>query len=247
MFSIGIDVGSTYTKYCVIDEEQNIVELFSEKSPIRQKEYFEKKRKELLKKYPDAQFVSCGYGRYNIDTFKSINELTALALGINKQCPNAKIVLDIGGQDTKIITQHEGKLKEFFINDKCAAGCGMFLANTLNLLQVHFDEINLIEKDKSDITLSSVCAVFAQSEIVELIAKDVSTEMIVEAVIWQILTQAKSLLSKVNEGTIVLSGGLTQIPGIAEFAEKVFKSSVATVPNASYFSAIGCAIIGNKI
>lgn len=243
MYSIGIDIGSTYTKYCVVDNEKHIMELFTEKSPIRQKEYFERKRDELLQKYPQARFVSCGYGRHNIETFKSINELTALALGVYKQCPNAELILDIGGQDTKIITQRNGKLQEFFINDKCAAGCGMFLANTLNLLQTNFDEISLIGKEEPEIKLSSICAVFAQSEIVELIAKDVSAEIITEAVIWQILTQAKSLLSKVRNGSIVLSGGLSQIPGIEEVAEKIFQREIIIISESTYLSAIGCSLI----
>ena len=196
MYRIGVDIGSTYTKYCVMAEEKHIVDVFSEKTPVKQKEYFEKKRDEFMEKYPGAEFVSCGYGRKNIDSIKNINELTALAAGVEFQCPGAEWVLDIGGQDTKIIRQREGKLKEFFTNDKCAAGCGMFLSNTLSLLQMDLSEIDLRGKKKPDIALSSVCAVFAQSEIVELMAQDVPAETIVNAVVWQILTQAKALLGK---------------------------------------------------
>ena len=242
MYHIGIDIGSTYTKYCIMDENKSIIKLFSEKSPIRQKDYFEKKQKELFSAYYPSQVISCGYGRHNIETFKSINELSALALGVHSQYPNANIILDIGGQDTKIITQKDGKLKEFFINDKCAAGCGLFLANTLNLLQLDFNDINLTQTTNSTISLSSVCAVFAQSEIVELIAKDISPDMILDAVICQILTQAKTLLSKVDQGPILLSGGLSQIPGIDKFSENIFNRNVIIPPNAAYLSTIGCAL-----
>ena len=242
MYRIGVDIGSTYTKYCVMAEEKHIVDVFSEKTPVKQKEYFEKKRDEFMEKYPGAEFVSCGYGRKNIDSIKNINELTALAAGVEFQCPGAEWVLDIGGQDTKIIRQREGKLKEFFTNDKCAAGCGMFLSNTLSLLQMDLSEIDLRGKKKPDIALSSVCAVFAQSEIVELMAQDVPAETIVNAVVWQILTQAKALLGKTACLGLALSGGLTRIKGIEELAENNFQKKVYIPQRAPFLSAIGCAV-----
>lgn len=241
MYRIGVDIGSTYTKYCVLDKNRHIVEVFSERTPVRQKEYFENKQKELLKKYQGAKIVSCGYGRKNIASVRNINELTALAAGIEYICPGSELVLDIGGQDTKIICQGDGKLKEFFTNDKCAAGCGMFLSNTLHLLGKNFSEIDLRGKKKPDITLSSVCAVFAQSEIVELLATDMSEEIIIQAVVWQILTQAKALLGKAGKSPVVLSGGLTEIPGIGDYAELVFQRKVQIPSMGRYLSAMGCA------
>ncbi len=170
MYSIGADIGSTYTKFCIMKDKQ-IEKLFSEKTPINQKEYFEKKVSELLSEYPDAKVVSCGYGKENIKSVKCINELIALAKGANFICPECELVFDIGGQDTKIIRQKNGQLKEFFVNDKCAAGSGIFLSNVLNMVQEDFASIDLTDKKEPEIHLSSVCAVFAQSEIVELISK----------------------------------------------------------------------------
>lgn len=243
MYRIGIDIGSTYTKYCIMEDGSNEIKLFSEKSPIRQKEYFSKKREELISTYMDAQIISCGYGRKNIVSIKNVNELTALAAGIYSQYPKATIVLDVGGQDTKIISHKEGKLKEFFTNDRCAAGCGMFLTNILSMLQMDFKEIALDYEERPNVELSSVCAVFAQSEIVELIAANVPTDIIVKAVIWQIFTQARMLLGKIENLPVALSGGLTKIPGIDRFAEKVLQREVILPPNAAYLSSIGCAVL----
>ena len=75
-----------------------------------------------MEEYPDAKVTSCGYGKRNVSELKSINELTALAKGFFFVTGKDGIILDIGGQDTKIISQENGKLKKFFINDKCAAG-----------------------------------------------------------------------------------------------------------------------------
>ena len=243
MYSVGVDIGSTYTKYCVMNGGK-IEKLFCEKTPVRQREYFENKVRELLFEYPNAKIVSCGYGRGNISSLKRINELTALARGVGYVCPEHELVLDIGGQDTKIIRHKNGQLKEFFVNDKCAAGSGIFLSNVLNMLGEDFDSIDLTGAKEPEIRLSSVCAVFAQSEIVEIIAKSSpESAEIIKAVIWQIFKKAAPLLDKVEGDEILLSGGLSKIRGIENFAGLALGKEVSTDMMAAYFSAIGAAVI----
>lgn len=247
MYSVGVDIGSTYTKYCVMNDEK-IEKLFCEKTPIRQKEYFENKVCELLSEYPNARIVSCGYGKGNISSVKRINELTALARGVGYVCPERDLALDIGGQDTKIIRQKNGQLKEFFVNDKCAAGSGIFLSNVLNMLGEDFDSIDLAGAKEPEIHLSSVCAVFAQSEIVEIISKNSpGGSTIIDSVIWQIFKKAVPLLDKVVGDELLLSGGLSEIKGIESFASLALGKSIKSCPNGRYFSAIGAAITGNQI
>ena len=241
MYRIGIDVGSTYTKYCVMNDG-DIVRLFAEKTPIRQRAYFEEKVKELHGVYPGAEIVSCGYGKANVDGIHNINELTALAKGAFYATGENGIVLDIGGQDTKIIIQEQGQIKSFFVNDKCAAGSGMFLTSVLEMINVRFEDIDLSEMTCSNDCLSSTCAVFAQSEIVELIADNKMEEEIINAVISQILIKAKPLLGKTRNGKILLSGGACQIKGIVEFAGEVLGKSFFCVKEGQYLSAIGCTI-----
>ncbi|MBR1906903.1 MAG: hypothetical protein IJ819_10655 [Clostridiales bacterium] len=245
MSSIGIDIGSTYTKYCVLDGSE-IVMLSSEKTPVRQKEFFEKKTSELNSLYPGAPVVSCGYGKNNAGSGKAVSELVALAAGAGKIAPDHNVVLDIGGQDTKIIVCENGKLKEFFVNDKCAAGCGMFVANTINMLQTKFCDISLGDGMQPSVKLSSTCAVFAQTEITELIAGNAQPEEIMRAVIWQVLVQSRALLGKVRADKILFTGGLTQIPGIERYASTVFGLPVTVPENSNYLSAIGAAIIASN-
>ena len=241
MYRIGIDVGSTYTKYCVMNSEE-ILELWQEKSPLKQKHYFEDKVEELHSRFPKCSIVSCGYGKRNVETVQSINELTALAKGTYYITNKDGLVLDIGGQDTKIIEQKNGYLSSFFLNDKCAAGSGMFLTSVLERVGRKFSDIDLRDVSKPLFQLSSVCAVFAQSEIVELIADDKSEEEIIYSVIWQILTKAKALLWKVDDKPIILSGGLTQIPGFAEYASMSLGRECVVMENSDYIAAIGCAL-----
>ncbi len=242
MYCIGIDVGSTYTKYCVMSEG-NIINVFSEKTPVRQRDYFDKKLIILHESYPEAIITSCGYGKNNIDGIKKINELTALARGsyyiLKKDCA----VLDIGGQDTKFITQKEGSLKEFFLNDKCAAGSGMFLTYALEMLGLSFYDLDLEKVRDTPTLLNSTCAVFAQSEIVQMIADNISEASIIYAVIWQIFVKAKSLLNKSKVEEIVLSGGISKVKGINGFAEKVLGITCSTVENGDYLAAIGCCVL----
>ena len=242
MHQIGIDIGSTYIKYCVVSEKNEIQDVYMERTPIRQKIYFEKKILNLKKTYPNSIIVSCGYGRKNVGATKCISELMALTKGSYYIVPTLNTVLDIGGQDTKLVCHKAGKLKEFFVNDKCAAGSGIFFDNICKLLEVNYKDIDLTNIQQPEVHLSSVCAVFAQSEIVELLANNISVEKIIQAVIWQILIQAKSLLGKVKESDILLSGGLSQIKGIEKFAEHALERKCYTSIYSPYFSAIGCSL-----
>lgn len=241
MYRIGIDVGSTYTKYCVMRDE-TVESLFMERTPIRQQQFFDAKVRELRERFQDAEIVSCGYGRQNVHAVKVINELTALAKGSYYVTQQNGIVLDVGGQDTKVITQQNGQLREFFLNDKCAAGSGMFLINVMNMLGVDFDAVACEDAGHDAMHLSSVCAVFAQSEIVELIVGNVDEKEIIEAVIRQIFVKAKPLLGKVEKGPVLLSGGISQIKGIADFASRILENKCYTVESGAYLTAMGCAI-----
>lgn len=243
MYHIGIDVGSTYTKYCIMNEEKQIIRLYSEKTPIHQKQYFKEKCVRLKSEYPDAAIVSCGYGKKNIQAVQNISELTALAKGADYVVSAIGTILDIGGQDTKIIFQERGNLKLFFVNDKCAAGSGMFLSDTLNFLEMDFESIDLNGLEEPSIKLASICAVFAQSEIIELIADNQNETDIIQAVIWQILIKAKPLLGKVKSGPVLLSGGMALIRGLREFAEKALDQECRTTKYSPYLSAVGCALV----
>ena len=246
MSGIGIDIGSTYTKLCVLGEDGKLEALRAEETPVRQKEYFAEKLQSLREAYGDLPVVSCGYGRKNIDGSRAVSELSALAAGVHRAAPEAETVLDIGGQDTKLIRQRDGKLLSFFVNDKCAAGCGMFLENTLHRLSVSFESLNLSDGNLPDLRLSSTCAVFAQSEIVERIAQGVSEDEILRAVLVQILAQSKALLGKMDCEEVALSGGLTKIPGIASYAKAVLEKPVTVPENAAYLSSVGCAVLAEK-
>ena len=242
MYRIGIDVGSTYTKYCIMQDNQ-IIDLFMEKTPIKQLEYFSEKVDFLREKYGNAAIVSCGYGKRNVDSIKNVNELTALAKGAYYIIGSSGVILDIGGQDTKVIFQENGNLIHFFVNDKCAAGSGMFLSSVLNMLDKDFEMIDISNFKKCTGNLSSVCAVFAQSEIVNMIVDNMDPDAIINLVIKQILVKAKVVIDKVDTEKVYLTGGLSQIKGINAFASDVLGVECKEIREGSYISAIGCALL----
>ena len=242
MYRIGIDVGSTYTKYCITQDGQ-ILSLQTEKTRLRQREYFQGRLKEFRGNCPDADIVACGYGRNNVGGIRNVSELVALAKGSYFITHQDGTILDIGGQDTKIISQSAGRIREFFTNEKCAAGSGMFLSGVLDLISFPFDKIDLSEEPVPAVKLSAACAVFAQSEIVEMIAANQSEKDIIIAVLWQILTSAKPLVGKVCTDRLLLSGGLSSIRGFSAFAEKVFQKECAVAEHGPHLSAIGCAVM----
>jgi len=247
MRKIGIDVGSTYTKYCILDESGIIESLYSEKTPIRQKIYFDQKIKDFREAYGELiEVVSCGYGKSNVEGIQQINELTALARGAYYMCPEEAFVIDIGGQDTKIIRHENGRLKEFFLNDKCAAGSGMFLISVAQMLEKNLDDIVLVPFEDMNIRLSSRCAVFAQSEIVKLVADNVTADEILSAVVFQILVQTKNILGKVNCHKAVISGGLVEIKNIQSYIEQILEIQCVIAKEHRFLSAVGCVVKDNK-
>lgn len=241
MYRIGVDIGSTYTKYCALNTGSAEQTLFMEKTEAFQKNYFIKKVAELKKEYPDAEIISCGYGRDNIASVKTINELSALAIGVNSKYPEFNTVLDIGGQDSKVICQKDGKLQKFYLNDRCAAGSGMFLTNTLSYLGMDYKDIDLDRIHDESIRLSSVCAVFAQSEVVRLVADNTPPNDIIYAVLWHILSQSKKLIDKVDTEQVFITGGMTNVLGIHKICERALGVKCVVANKGSYLAAIGCA------
>ena len=173
-----------------------------------------------------------------------ISTNSALSIGLKSVLPDAEYALDIGGQDSKVIHCQNGQLTKFFVNDKCAAGSGMFLTHACDLLGVAFEDIELKPVELLDTRLSSVCAVFAQSEMVELIAANVDEQTILSAVVYQILTQTKPLVEKIGltgSDKLVLSGGLTKIAGFDRYAQAVLNREAVIPEHSDYLSAVGCA------
>ncbi len=191
--------------------------------------------------------VTTGYGRETIGlSDDSVTEITCHAKGAHYLYPKARTVIDIGGQDSKVIRiDEEGHVQNFVMNDKCAAGTGRFLdmmAKTLNMTLEELSEKGL--SWKNDVTISSMCTVFAESEVVSLVADNTAPEDIIHGLNKAVAGKTASLAKRLGgEPEYIMTGGVAQNKGVVHALEEKLGTSVYISGDAQLCGAIGAALI----
>jgi (R)-2-hydroxyacyl-CoA dehydratese activating ATPase len=216
---IGIDVGATYTKALALDEEEKIIGRSMVKTGFNLAGAAERGYAEVLKSAGLTEekvdyVASTGYGRYVVPMRDiQITELTSHAKGAFHQFPNTKTVLDVGGQTVKAIKLGErGKVRSFRLNDKCAAGTGAFLEKTARYMGLDPAEIgSLAMVSKDPVTISSVCAVFAESEVINHLTSGTKPEDIMYGAVLSLAGKAHQLMKRVGmEPEFTFCGGMSR-------------------------------------
>lgn len=268
---IGIDIGSTCAKTIVLNDSKEIIREFVQPTGWSSVDTAEEIRQKLIAdgilaetisdavvKYNSVDFsdslarcVATGYGRVSVPyADKTVTEITCHALGavylFNE--PNLTVI-DIGGQDTKIIQIENGFVKDFIMNDKCAAGTGRFLEVMANTLSLRPNEMFDLARSGSDTTISSMCTVFAESEVIGLIGKGEKKENIAYAVVNSTIRKVAAQVSRMNcsSSAFCLTGGLCECSYIREALSVELGSEVISSPRARYAGAIGAALSAMKI
>jgi len=194
--------------------------------------------------------VATGYGRVSQKfADKTVTEITCHGKGGYYLNNNIRTIIDIGGQDSKVISLNEsGEVVDFVMNDKCAAGTGKFLEMTINSLEEQIDNLdNLIKNDKKA-NISSMCAVFAESEIISLLADGVSKSEIAGGIIDSIINRINILLSKITfQEKVLFTGGLAQSEVIRNELSKKLKTEVLSYSDSQFAGAIGAALISKNM
>lgn len=159
------------------------------------------------------------------------------------------VVIDIGGQDTKVIRVEAGMVKDFVMNDKCSAGTGRFLEVMANTMALRPDEICELARHGSGVSISSMCTVFAESEVISLIGRGESRENIAFAVVDSIGTKVVSQSSRLNihNEKVCLTGGLCECDYMREMLAQKLHCEVEASPEGRYAGAIGAALSAYKI
>lgn len=253
---IGIDIGSTCAKTAVLNEKKEIIREFVQPTGWSSIDTAE----EILQKLKFAGInlsddssccVATGYGRISVPyADKAVTEITCHALGAVHLFHQPDLtVIDIGGQDTKIIQIEQGFVKDFIMNDKCAAGTGRFLEVMANTLSLRPNEMFELARLDSDTTISSMCTVFAESEVIGLIGKGEPKENIAYAVVDSTIRKVTAQLSRMNGemSTFCLTGGLCECEYIREALSKKLGKEVISSPDVRYAGAIGAALSAMKI
>ncbi len=251
MFYIGIDIGSTASKVCVF-ENDNIKDVFvlpTGWSSVKTAEEIKNKLKEIGINKENSKIVATGYGRVSVPyADKTITEITCHGKGAYYLFKKDCTVIDIGGQDTKVITVEDGNVTNFTMNDKCAAGTGRFLELMANTLGFDIEEMCERAKNGENVTISSMCTVFAESEVISLIGSGKKREDIAYGVLDSIAGKVKSLCQKHSDnGQYFLTGGLSENSYILERLSEKLGSEVKTHELGRYAGAIGAALMAKRL
>jgi len=248
---LGLDVGSVSINAVLIDKEKRIIDFAVDHSGYDHKESIECIIsticiKSNINRESIEKIVATGYGRRNVpDTYKTVTEITCHAMGVHSLFKNAELVIDIGGQDSKVIKlSKEGFVETFIMNDKCSAGTGRFLEVMAGVMKVDLQEFSLCGlSSKKPYKISSTCTVFAESEVISGIAKGVAKEDIIAGIYESIVSRVMSMAYSINNaGEVVLTGGVAKNKGVVEFMRK--KISNIKVPfEPQITGALGAALI----
>ena len=250
MASIGIDIGSTAAKAAVVEDGKlllTLVEPTGYNSVDAANRLAERLAGEGYK-VDECTVVATGYGRISVPfADKCITEITCHGRGAAFLFGSDGVVIDIGGQDTKVIYLANGRVKKFLMNDKCAAGTGKFLEVMADRLGVTQGTMGDMARSGDPVAISSMCTVFAESEVISLIGKGEPRENIangvVESVVGRVCSLAAATLSAIgSQDPCYLTGGLCENDYVIERLQANLKRPVITCSDARFAGAIGAAL-----
>ena len=251
IYTAGIDVGSTQTKGIIINDRQEIVsrvliDTGAYVTRAAERCFDEALKQPGLRREDVAYVVGTGYGRYKV-TFgdTQITEISCHARGASYIFPGTRTVIDMGGQDAKGIKVGEGgEVKDFVMNDKCAAGTGRFLGNAADVLSLSLDEIGTLSlKAKYPVRLTTVCTVFVESDIMSYLAQGKKVEDILGGVHSAIAARTISLVRRVGiEEEVTFTGGVSLNIGMVRALEDKLGMKLNVSPESHFTGALGASL-----
>lgn len=251
MIVAGVDVGALTGKAVIIENESilsySIISRYPECEKTATDVMDQALKKADLSLDNIEYIIGTGYGRLNIPFAKeNVTEISCHAKGAHWSNPAIRTVIDIGGQDCKVIRIDEkGKVVDFVMNDKCAAGTGRFLEVMAKALEVRLEDLGPLSlQSKNPVTISSQCSVFAESEVISLLAERESIINIIAGLHESISSRLVALVHKVGlQKEVVLSGGVAKNIGITKcLSDKLGTELVALPVDSQIIGAIGAAL-----
>lgn len=257
MYTCGIDVGSVSSEAVILDRQVDgkiaiaayiIAPTGGDSGQAAQIVFNKALEKSVLAASDISSIVATGYGRINIPfATKNITEISCHARGVVYYFPDIKTVIDIGGQDSKVIKlDSKGSPTDFLMNDKCAAGTGRFLevmAKALDIDLHSFAEIFTGTSQKVDI--SSTCTVFAESEIVSLIGHGVAKNSIVKGLVYSITSRIISMVERIGlEEPVCMTGGVAKNLAVVRALEEKLNLKIYVPEEPQITGALGAALLG---
>jgi predicted CoA-substrate-specific enzyme activase len=256
-YTAGIDIGSTYTKAVVLRDDHEMVGRAMRPTGFKLTEAGEAALAQALDdaglaRDDVAYVVATGFGRRQTDmSDMHVTDLTAAARGATLLFPGTKTILDVGGQTMKATRLDDGaKVQSFRLNDKCAAGTGAFLEKTARYMGYETKEIGpLVATSKSPVTISGVCAVFAESEVINQLSQGAAPADIMHGAVVSLVGRSIQLMKRVRmEPEFTLIGGILRFERMADVIRDELDADV-NVPEGElvqFTSALGAAYLGHR-
>lgn len=252
LYTAGIDSGSASTDAVILNEDKKIIGRAIVPTGAGAESTATKALNIALEnagieKIQLSAVVTTGYGRESIGVdAQSVTEITCHARGANYLNKDVRTVIDIGGQDSKVIRLDEnGNVLNFVMNDKCAAGTGRFLEMQARAMQLSMEEMTKKGLEwKNSIEISSMCTVFAESEVVSLVAKNVPIEDIIHGLNMAVAKKTASLISRIDKRPLfMMTGGVAKNTGVVQCLEEKLGTSILVSDDSQICGAIGAALI----
>lgn len=249
MYSIGIDSGSVATKAVLFKD--GIVDTvliptgWSPKNACN--DVFESLLARNSLNADEVYVVATGYGRVATDfADKTLTEITCHGKGAHYLDSDVRTILDIGGQDSKVIKlDRDGNIADFIMNDKCAAGTGRFLQVMVSLLGADIEDLDSLTRGAEPEKINSMCTVFAESEVVSMLAGGSSVEAVASGILHSIAGKISTLASRVGiENKVMFTGGLAKSSELTRIIEQKLGREVVTNSYSQLNGAIGAAVLG---
>jgi predicted CoA-substrate-specific enzyme activase len=250
----GIDIGSTMTKVVILN--QGIVASIIGPTGPEQRRLANRVMEEALEKislsFSDITFiVSTGYGRINVPfSDKQITEITCHARGIVHLFPEARTIIDIGGQDVKgIKVDASGKIVDFVMNDKCAAGSGRFIEVIADTLEVPLDQVGERSlQSRNPAKISNICTIWAQQEVSSSLAEGVSVSDLLAGIHQSLADRIVRMVSRLRvEPSVIVTGGGGKNRGLIKALSGQLKQEVLVPEEPLITGALGAALMGKEI
>lgn len=254
-YTAGLDIGSTSTKMVILSGDEiagrYVIPTGANSRKACQKILEQGLTDKGLKQQDIDFFVATGYGRHSVNFGKAISEITCQAKGVRRFYPEAEVIIDIGGQDFKVIQlNHDGRVSNFAMNDKCAAGTGRYLELMANIFSMDLDAFGRgADFTNGGANITSVCTVFAETEVVNHVSKGTEEKEIIAGVFMAVSRRVYSLAKRLigNNHSLVFTGGVAKNDGIAKALELVTRCTIQVPREPQITAALGAALFAREM
>lgn len=254
IYTFGIDVGSTASKCIILKNGEEVVA----KSLVGvgagtsgpERAINEVLEQANLQKSDIACTLATGYGRNSLDGFaeQQMSELSCHACGAAFLFPNVHTVIDIGGQDVKVLHIENGAMVNFQMNDKCAAGTGRFLDVMARVLEVRVSDLGQLGSlSTKKVSISSTCTVFAESEVISQLSQGTNKCDIINGIHHSVASRVMGLVHRVGlQEQVAMTGGVAQNTGVVSALEEALGQKIYISPLTQYNGALGAALFAYR-